>query len=136
MVILRSATVRQAVTFLRSLASRSSQSEMPILVFCAQPAVFAAGVSQYRQCCGRVHKLTVYFHLFYSHFLLPGYNADGQLADGTTNHKYSPPAGDNIPGVLSVHRGYWHNCVILNINRAVRCWGECVPIVSWLANMM
>jgi alpha-tubulin suppressor-like RCC1 family protein len=51
-----------------------------------------------------------------------GYNASGQLGDGTTMDRASPPATDVLTGAIGVAAGENHTCALLATGR-VRCWG-------------
>ncbi len=51
-------------------------------------------------------------------------DACAQLGDdGVSTDRSSPPAGDTLTGVASVHVGQQHSCA-LSTNGEVRCWGR------------
>ena len=51
-----------------------------------------------------------------------GKNDSGQLDDGTTSKRLTPPSAGVISGVASVATGIGHTCV-LTTGKGVRCWG-------------
>ena len=52
-----------------------------------------------------------------------GYNAYGQLGDGTTNNLFTPPSNDVLTGVLQIGVGDSHTCALMSEANGVRCWG-------------
>jgi len=52
-----------------------------------------------------------------------GANPWGQLGDGTTAERWSPPDTDVIADVRTVVAGNLHTCVLMN-SGGVRCWGS------------
>lgn len=53
-----------------------------------------------------------------------GWNAEGQLGDGTTTNRYSPVTVTGLgSGVLQVSAGREHSCALLDTG-AVVCWGR------------
>ncbi|HEU4406801.1 MAG TPA: hypothetical protein VFS43_16155 [Polyangiaceae bacterium] len=58
-----------------------------------------------------------------------GYNAYGQLGDGTTTSRLTPvpvleaPGGPPLTGVQALALGYYHSCALLTGGEA-RCWGQ------------
>jgi alpha-tubulin suppressor-like RCC1 family protein len=52
-----------------------------------------------------------------------GYNEHGQLGDGTTTNRATPPEADLLTGVKAMGLGYQHTCVVLDTS-GVRCWGD------------
>jgi alpha-tubulin suppressor-like RCC1 family protein len=51
-----------------------------------------------------------------------GSNADGQLGDGSTTDRASPPTEDVLTGVASIATGDGYTCA-LTTTGGVRCWG-------------
>ena len=52
-----------------------------------------------------------------------GYNAHGQLGDGTTNESSTPVAVSGLSNVVAVDAGYEHNLALL-ANGTVMAWGD------------
>jgi alpha-tubulin suppressor-like RCC1 family protein len=52
-----------------------------------------------------------------------GFNGYGQLGDGTTVDKHSPPVTDLLSGIAFVSLKHWHTCV-LRTNGEAACWGR------------
>ena len=52
-----------------------------------------------------------------------GYNADGELGDGSTTDLYSPPSSDVLTGVMQIAAGAYHTCALMGGTGGVRCWG-------------
>jgi alpha-tubulin suppressor-like RCC1 family protein len=52
-----------------------------------------------------------------------GDNRDGQLGDGTTTSRSTPPASDVLTGVQAIAMGFMHTCVLMT-SGGVRCWGS------------
>lgn len=52
-----------------------------------------------------------------------GDNLRGQLGDGTTVDRLSPPPTDTFVGVKTVAMGSYHTCVLTR-SGGVRCWGD------------
>ena len=52
-----------------------------------------------------------------------GYNMSGQLGDGTTTNRTTPPTTDVLTGVQAIAAGNAHTCA-LTTTGGVRCWGE------------
>jgi alpha-tubulin suppressor-like RCC1 family protein len=51
-----------------------------------------------------------------------GYNAYGQLGNGTAANSDSPPANDMLTGVQAISAGFSHTCALMQ-NGTVQCWG-------------
>jgi alpha-tubulin suppressor-like RCC1 family protein len=51
-----------------------------------------------------------------------GYNATGQLGDGTTQLR-ALPVSINVAGIIDVQAGYSHTCALTQTG-LVRCWGD------------
>jgi len=51
-----------------------------------------------------------------------GSNEHGQLGDGTTVDRSSPPSTDVLTGVKAIDAGYAHTCALMTTG-GVRCWG-------------
>ena len=52
-----------------------------------------------------------------------GANWSGQLGDGTTEGRFTPPATDVLGDVQSIATGKSHTCALLKTG-GVRCWGS------------
>jgi alpha-tubulin suppressor-like RCC1 family protein len=52
-----------------------------------------------------------------------GWNATGQLGDGTTNDRSSAAVVNGAIGIASVSAGYQHSCAMLS-NGTIKCWGR------------
>jgi alpha-tubulin suppressor-like RCC1 family protein len=52
-----------------------------------------------------------------------GWNANGQLGDGTTNNQLAPKAVPGLSSVSSVSAGQSHTCAVLG-DGSVQCWGN------------
>jgi alpha-tubulin suppressor-like RCC1 family protein len=53
-----------------------------------------------------------------------GYNADGELDDGSQAERHVPvPAGGLTTNVVAIAAGRFHNCALIN-GGTVRCWGR------------
>jgi len=51
-----------------------------------------------------------------------GYNAHGELGDGTTTQRTTPVAVSGISTATNITLGYYHSCALLS-NGTVNCWG-------------
>src|SRR5204862_527338 len=51
-----------------------------------------------------------------------GNNGSGQLGDGTTARRTSPPTTDVLTGVRAIAAGLGHSCAVTDAG-GVRCWG-------------
>ncbi len=52
-----------------------------------------------------------------------GYNADGELGDGTTTERHAPQRVLNLSGITQVAGGSHHTCA-LKSDGTVWCWGD------------
>jgi alpha-tubulin suppressor-like RCC1 family protein len=52
-----------------------------------------------------------------------GGNYDGQLGDGTTTSRTTPPATDVLDGVQAIAAGGSHTCALMT-SGGVQCWGS------------
>jgi alpha-tubulin suppressor-like RCC1 family protein len=52
-----------------------------------------------------------------------GFNALGQLGDGTTISTSTPPISDTLTGVKAIAAGTSHTCALMETG-SVRCWGD------------
>ena len=53
-----------------------------------------------------------------------GSNDNGQLGDGTTNDRYSPPSSDVLSGAVQIAAGGYHTCALIVGTGDVQCWGS------------
>jgi alpha-tubulin suppressor-like RCC1 family protein len=52
-----------------------------------------------------------------------GYNADGELGDGTTSERHVLSSVTGLsPGVVAITAGSQHNCALLS-SGGIECWG-------------
>jgi alpha-tubulin suppressor-like RCC1 family protein len=51
-----------------------------------------------------------------------GDNYYGQLGDGTTNNRLTPPTSDVLTDVVAIAAGTVHTCTLMS-SGGVRCWG-------------
>jgi alpha-tubulin suppressor-like RCC1 family protein len=52
-----------------------------------------------------------------------GYNADGELGDGTTTNSSTPMAASSLTGVTALAAGYSVSCAVMS-DSTVECWGD------------
>lgn len=52
-----------------------------------------------------------------------GYNADGQIGDGSFVNRLVPTSVTGLTGIVAVEGGYGHTCALTNAG-AVKCWGN------------
>jgi hypothetical protein len=52
-----------------------------------------------------------------------GHNSSGQLGDGTTTSRSTPPTADVLTGVKGISAGQGHTCALM-ASGGVRCWGD------------
>ena len=52
-----------------------------------------------------------------------GYNADGQLGDGTTTDRLTPVNVSGLNTAVTVSAGTFHTCAVL-VGGTARCWGD------------
>jgi alpha-tubulin suppressor-like RCC1 family protein len=52
-----------------------------------------------------------------------GSNGEGQLGDGTTTDRLTPPPSDVLDSVQAIAAGAAHTCALMQ-NSGVRCWGR------------
>jgi len=51
-----------------------------------------------------------------------GLNDNGQLGDGTTTSRSTPPTSDMLTGVQAITADYAHTCALMGTG-GVHCWG-------------
>ena len=51
-----------------------------------------------------------------------GFNAGGQIGDGTTDDRLTPTDVSGLTGVVAIATGWSHACAALS-SGAVKCWG-------------
>ena len=53
-----------------------------------------------------------------------GYNANGQLGDGTTTRRYAPTTTINVGGAVGpLALGYYQTCAYVTASALLKCWG-------------
>ena len=52
-----------------------------------------------------------------------GYNAYGQLGDGTTTNRLTPVSVSGITNAVDISSGDDHNCAVLS-DGTIKCWGD------------
>ena len=79
-----------------------------------------SGLSDATQISGGIHTLALHANGTVTSW---GYNALGQLGDGTTTESYTPVSVSGLTNVVAVDAGHEHNLALL-ANGTVMAWGD------------